>query len=264
MTDLFKMLIGPKIDEALLLLKEHEPPGGYYGCFSGGKDSVVIEHLAKQAGVLVDWHYNVTTADPPELTRFIKKTYPHVHWERQKNTIFTEVLRRGIPTRRIRWCCSVFKERGGSGRVKLLGIRAEESPRRARNWAPVSFGQTGRGRKTVLPIFNWTSSDVWSYINREGIPVCSLYGEGFKRLGCVLCPMAGKKGKRRELERWPKIAALWKRAFERLWEARPQDWSMKKRFSNYEELWQWWVSDTSLPPIPCGGDGHYPIEEEEE
>jgi 3'-phosphoadenosine 5'-phosphosulfate sulfotransferase (PAPS reductase)/FAD synthetase len=38
-------------DEALHFIKEHEPPEGYMGLFSGGKDSCVIKHLAKQAGV---------------------------------------------------------------------------------------------------------------------------------------------------------------------------------------------------------------------
>jgi hypothetical protein len=31
------------IDEAVKLLQEHEPENGYIGCFSGGKDSVVIK-----------------------------------------------------------------------------------------------------------------------------------------------------------------------------------------------------------------------------
>jgi hypothetical protein len=71
-------------DAAIALLREHEPPEGYYGCFSGGKDSVVIKELARIAGVRVDWNYNVTTADPPELTRFIKEHHPDVAWNRSK------------------------------------------------------------------------------------------------------------------------------------------------------------------------------------
>ena len=50
---------------AIERLREHEPPEGYYGAFSGGKDSCVIKELAKMAGVRVDWHYSLTTVDPP-------------------------------------------------------------------------------------------------------------------------------------------------------------------------------------------------------
>ena len=50
-------LVGIAVDR----LKAFEPAEGYYGAFSGGKDSCVIKELARLAGVKVDWHYNWTT-----------------------------------------------------------------------------------------------------------------------------------------------------------------------------------------------------------
>lgn len=99
-------------DAAIALLREHEPEDGYYGCFSGGKDSVVIKELARLAGVRCDWYYNVTTADPPELTQFIKQVHPDVVWQRSRKpgTIFQQMITRGYPSRVSRWCCAVFKE----------------------------------------------------------------------------------------------------------------------------------------------------------
>ena len=47
--------------------------------FSGGKDSCVILALAKMAGINYEAHYNVTSVDPPELVRFIKREYPDNH-----------------------------------------------------------------------------------------------------------------------------------------------------------------------------------------
>jgi len=68
------------VKRAIRLLQEHEPPEGYYGAFSGGKDSCTIKALAKMAGVKVRWHYNHTTIDAPELVRFIKSEHSDVEW----------------------------------------------------------------------------------------------------------------------------------------------------------------------------------------
>ena len=70
------------VDLAINRLRLHEPPEGYYVAFSGGKDSVVILDLVKRAGVKYDAHFNVTSVDPPELTKFIHDTYPEVTMEK--------------------------------------------------------------------------------------------------------------------------------------------------------------------------------------
>ena len=73
-----------KIRNAIGLLQLHEPmakrisPDGYWLAFSGGKDSCVIKELARMAGVAFLPVYNVTTIDPPELVRFIKREHPDV------------------------------------------------------------------------------------------------------------------------------------------------------------------------------------------
>lgn len=61
------------VQRAMDRLKAFEPKEGYWLAYSGGKDSIVIKRLAEMAGVKFEAHYNVTSVDPPELVRFIKK-----------------------------------------------------------------------------------------------------------------------------------------------------------------------------------------------
>jgi len=100
---------------------------------------------------------------------------------------------------------------------------------------------------------------VWEFIRGEGLAYCSLYDEGWTRLGCVGCPMAREAGKRREFRRWPGYERQWRRAFRLLWERRAgtvqrdgHQWFGSARFASWEEMWAWWLSDDPLPP--AGGD----------
>lgn len=109
-----------KVDKAIMRLKAYEPEEGYYLCFSGGKDSVVIKALADMAGVKYDAHYNVTGIDPPELVQFIKDNYKDVVFEypRYKNgtrvTMWNLIPQKTMPpTRLARYCCAYLKESGG-------------------------------------------------------------------------------------------------------------------------------------------------------
>lgn len=109
-----------KVDKAIMRLKAYEPPEGYYLCFSGGKDSVVIKALADMAGVKYDAHYNVTSVDAPELVRFIKDEYPEVEFEypRYKDgtraTMWNLIPKKKMPPTRVaRYCCAELKEKSG-------------------------------------------------------------------------------------------------------------------------------------------------------
>ena len=90
------------VQRSVALLQANAPSDGapYYGCFSGGKDSVVIKELARMAGVPVEWHYNVII-DPPELMRFIKQRHPDVKWLRCKHGPFFNRIKQKLmlPTR---------------------------------------------------------------------------------------------------------------------------------------------------------------------
>ncbi len=84
-------------------------PAGYYLAFSGGKDSLVIYHLAKMAGVRFEAHYHLTTVDPPELVSFIRRKYPDVIIDRPPITMWNLIVKKQLPPyRNARYCCSVL------------------------------------------------------------------------------------------------------------------------------------------------------------
>jgi phosphoadenosine phosphosulfate reductase len=227
-----------KVAIAIERLKTFEPPDGYYGATSYGKDSIVIMELAKQAGVKVDWHNNITGIDPPELVRFGRKHYPEVRRHFPKETIWQLITRKHMPpTRGKRFCCEFLKEANGSGRVILLGVRWKESKKRSQR-RMVERCYRDASKTYINPIIDWETVDVWEFIRSRSLPYCSLYDEGFTRLGCVGCPSSNIK---KEFERWPKIAAQWERVIKRAWLARPVD---KKGFESPEQMWEWYVSGT--------------------
>lgn len=79
--------------------------------------------------------------------------------------------------------------------LNCLGIRAEESPARAKKTA---FGRdpATNSLRTVdrwLPIFDWSTARVWETIRRSGLPHHPAYDLGMPRLSCVYCVLAGRR-----------------------------------------------------------------------
>ena len=146
-----------KVEMAIKRLKAFEPPEGYWVAFSGGKDSQCVYHLCKMAGVKFDAHYAVTTVDPPELIRFIKKNYPDVKFEYQRDrngnvvTMWNLIPRKCIPpTRAIRYCCEQLKESHGDGRFTVTGVRQSESANRKKNQGVITIHDAGKKFQKLL------------------------------------------------------------------------------------------------------------------
>lgn len=274
-----------KVEKAIKRLQLYEPPEGYYLCFSGGKDSVVIKALADMAGVKYDAQYSISSVDPPELVRFIKDKHPDVIFERPRDkdgnpvTMWTLIAKNTMPpTRIVRYCCEDLKEHGGKGRLKVTGVRWDESTRRKKAHSEVTFTDKKtrhllekefggedyvvnpnggavlrldnrenarivemcyKNHTTLInPIIDWTTAEVWEFIREYNVPYCSLYDEGFKRLGCIGCPMSGNRLS--DFERWPKYKELYLLAFGKMIENRKR----RGKFEEWEtpnEWFKWWI-----------------------
>lgn len=71
-----------------------------------------------------------------------------------------------------------------------------------------------RGKESLLisPIIDWTNEEVWEFLGALGVKHCSLYDEGWHRIGCIGCPMSSHKQKILENERYPHVKRGWIKA----------------------------------------------------
>lgn len=182
------------IEEAIGFIREHEPPEGYALFTSFGKDSVVLHDLCEKSGCKFKAYYNATYIDPPEITSFGRKHYPQVTWLAPDMRFWDGIIKKGLPLQRQRWCCNVLKHKTKSMQQipfkhHIIGLRKQESPRRAKKPRIETFD----GRTVYKPIFEWTEKQIWQYVRETSLPYCSLYDEGWERLGCIVCCMDTSK-----------------------------------------------------------------------
>ena len=116
----------------------------------------------------------------------------------------------------------------------------------------------------INPIIDWTTDEVWEFLKEYNIPYCSLYDEGFKRLGCIGCPMGSTAHRLKEFERWPKYYNLYMVEFEKMiakrggWQTVPnsrrnddmvaeqgESDGRKSRpdFTDPEAIMKWWIEE---------------------
>ncbi len=249
--------------------------------YSGGKDSDVLLHLAGAAGIPYEVLHSLTTADAPETVWHVRDTFRRLELagvpcdidkHKQPDGTYMTMwqlipLKLMPPTRLVRYCCSELKEDGGKGRWIATGVRWAESAKRKQRGVMETIQRDKakrlvlmddndesrmlmencqlKGTRTVNPIIDWKDSDVLDYCSEEKITMNPLYSCGWKRVGCVGCPMAGKH-RNTQFARYPKIKAAYIRAFDRMLGERqkrglPCDWQTGA------DVMHWWMEDGVLP-----------------
>ena len=79
--------------------------------------------------------------------------------------------------------------------LNVMGMRAEESPKRAKKPAFCFDENASNGRRHVdewLPIHGWTEAEVWRRVRASGAPRHYVYALGLPRASCCFCILASK------------------------------------------------------------------------
>lgn len=207
-------------------------------------------------------------------TRYVNR-YP------VEKTMWDLIVKKQMPpTRLMRYCCNELKESSTPNRICAIGVREDESSnRKNRNL----FSRGGKERKqwsldhahevfheaeendevfdcmmvtlakknedlVCNPIYKFLEDDVWRYIKENHIEVNPLYEMGYRRVGCILCPLGGMRSMEKEAHDFPKYKQMYINAFERMMRKRKEsgkdDVTGEEGYHVWEtgeDVYNWWV-----------------------
>ena len=186
---------------------------------SGGKDSQAMTVLLSRIvprKQLVAVHAPLGEVEWPNTVEFIRTTLPPgipliLAPVASSKTLLDSIEERGrLPSPAIRWCTSSLN-RGpierelrrhlkanphfGDRIVSAMGMRAEESPARARKSPWRLSERNSRAGPTWfdwLPIFDLTERQVFAVIRDAGQSPHPAYAMGMTKLSCVFCIMGSR------------------------------------------------------------------------
>ena len=99
------------------------------------------------------------------------------------------------------------------------------------------------------PIYKFTEDDIWRYIHENEIETNPLYRMGYKRVGCIGCPLGARKHILKEFDDYPKYKLNYIRAFDRMLKARRAE-GLKTRgqWETAEDVFDWWIQNYAYIP----------------
>lgn len=99
-----------------------------------------------------------------------------------------------------------------------------------------------RGAEKVMlsPIWSWTDNDVWSLIRLFKLPYCKLYDCGYKRIGCILCPMSDVRSRIRDANRYPAFVREYKRKMDIFFSGCSEE--RRSAFVDTDDFMEWYIT----------------------
>jgi phosphoadenosine phosphosulfate reductase len=102
-------------------------------------------------------------------------------------------------------CCQIRKveplKRALAGKASwLTGQRRDQSATRA--GLAVQEYDASQGLTKFNPLADWSESEVWQYIERNGVPFNPLYEQGYRSIGCAPCTRPTVSGEDVRAGRW--------------------------------------------------------------
>lgn len=188
-------------------------------------------------------------------------------------TMWSLIPQKGMPPSRLmRYCCSVLKETGCANRFIATGVRWDESNARLGRAEYETIASSKKekilisdeimlmndnsdkrkmtehcmkkNKMVVNPIIDWKHRDIWDFIQSEHIDYNHLYDCGYKRVGCIGCPMAGK-GRWKEFSDFPTYQRAYIRAFDKMLITLKSKGAVPKWKSGYD-VFLWWMEDKNV------------------
>lgn len=183
------------------------------------------------------------------------------------------------PTRLARYCCQVLKESSTPNRMAAVGVRETESKGRQGREVFGTYGTTKKNaeyrslqhtyamykldqlgkedayecifvqsckeRKNTIcnPIYHFTDSDIWDYVRQYNVKMNPLYAKGYKRVGCIGCPLAGGREMNKEFRDYPKYKENYIKAFDRAIAKRKKENKVPNHWKTGEECMRWWLGE---------------------
>ncbi|GAB6142330.1 phosphoadenylyl-sulfate reductase [Methylosoma difficile] len=186
--------------------------------FSGSEDVVLID-----MAVALRKNIQVFCLDTgrlhPETYRFIEKVRKHYHLDIELLTPDRDVLDRFVKQKGLfsfyedghQDCCQIRKVEPLSRRVAHLdawitGQRRDQSLETRQDLPEVQIDTTFSTEEHQLvkfnPLLNWTSAQVWDYIEAYEVPFNELHEKGFISIGCEPCTRAVLPNQHERSGRW--------------------------------------------------------------
>lgn len=239
--------------------------------YSGGKDSEVLLELAKRSGIPFEVNNSHTTVDAPETVYHIRKVFADLERGVKCTIDFPKLSMWQLipkklmpPTRIVRYCCQYLKENSCKNSMIATGVRWAESSKRKNTRGIYEAVHNNKDKRVILnndnddrrnlferceiqaktvvnPIIDFTDSEIWDFYKNECKYHNPLYNRGFTRVGCIGCPMAGKK-RYKEFMLYPKYKNLYIKAFEKMLEVRKER-GKENKWRSGQDVFKWWMGE---------------------